>query len=437
MSKALSSRQKNRSSRQNNPLKCLSIADLCHNVDNNHRRSVKKVSPGVGPSPFAEQGYRVIVALAKQPENVRATHFEECTPGNWIPNIQDSENTFCVQKNEIVFRVIDPTENGSRVKEIKAGTPMMRIQSSTTNLKNDVEIEVVGIAMNPSASRGKAGSTQDPAATVQIGGTASVPHASEYRVRIGDRMYGMKQAFTEPVVGDPSGRSGYTTCCPMKGIHREKFLLQTVPLGPMSIDQMIKSQLFDVDTKVDALLYDRPNHKSEAPSQQQVKLLLEDVDSSLRHEPQAQVPEFIPFLKLHMITRFIRYGESLALEVDGNDQDVWKEFAASLCQLLAQLLQDYYQRQQKKVPWYVSTLNWKTKLPFVLDYTYKKEDAWKPMPNRTKRPVSHMHQLLTASDHVTREIPVNINQTMAKLFIGTALTGAEPTYPFDVDIKRY
>lgn len=419
-----------------NPLKSLSVADLYHNVNAKQVKHINKVSPGTGPSTFTEQGVRVMTVFTKAPENIRASHFEECTVGNWMPNLDNPDEAYSIQKNEICWRVIDPSENASRVKEIRAGTPYTRIQTSGTNLKDEVEIEVLGLVMNPSVARGRGSSGNDPAATLQYGGTGTMPNSGQYRIRVGDHLYGFKEGYTVPKGNDPSGKSGYVTCCPMKGIHREKILLQPVPLGPMSIDQMIKSHVFEWITKTDELIHVEGGGK--APSGQAVKTLISELNSTLENEPQSKIPNFISFLKMQILVRIIRHATSLEVSnpPSAHASD-WKKLAGQCGPLLADLLKKYYDSERKKIPHYIQTLNWKQKLPFVLDHEYNEAEIWKNMSMKTKKPMTHMHHILLAADRCIQEIPPNINRTLSKLFIGTALTGAEKTYPIDIDVKRY
>lgn len=434
--------------RPNKAVSSQSVHDLYVQSEQNRKRKHQKAfihreGPGIGPSPFAEQGYRVINVDSNEPAGIRAETFEECTAQNWIPNIQDTNNVHCIQKGELLFRAVNISFGHVRGRKA-LGRQMPHVFSGMQNLKDVVDVEFVGVCRNPGASKGRQMNNNDNAAVCFLGGTATIPNSGPYHVKMGDKGYAFKQSYTVPKSHDPTGRSGYATSCPMKGIARDKLLPTVIPLPVDPSGKLIESEYFIVSSKLRDLLYEVSGNKkkTEPPQSYQVGFLLDQIKTEFEQLPKGKVPYLAGLVYIFMLDSVIRHAVGMRLaedehgSVDLDQNDKWKTLIADIYVLLAEEIKRYFMTEQQKLPKYQDITNWKFQLPFVLDYTYKKEDAFKYMPNMNSTPITQVQHTLNAATYCMRAMTILTNGELSRAFIGTFISDAKPTDPVDLDIKR-
>jgi len=421
----------------------ISVAAL-YNMDDDTRLEKiyrrHKQADGVGPSPFTEQNYRVITYLAKDPNNssLRAEYFEDCTKENWIPNVKDINNTYCHQQGDVVVRFIDPYSDNSRVLPIKSGIPFSHGHSSVTNIKDHLEIQVLCICTNPSAGRGMESRDIDNAATGQIGGTRTIALSGPFKALVNDELYAFKEAYTKPIESDPTGRSGVITCCPMRGLCETKLLVQVVPLRIGNFHHYVHTWFFKLDEGMHKLIRESKNRGQKLPTISEISRYNRDMDSQLNLNADGKIPGLRELVKLWFIKQFIQHGIHIQLgDEEQEEKEMWKSLMSQLYVVLAQLLTEYFNGEYKKLPAYWNSVEWKKKLPYRIEYKFEETKMFSPLPNCIYRPMTHLEHVLNATEHSIGQIQKNMHQRLQKAFIATALTGAEPTRPIDIDIFRH
>ena len=449
-----------RSSRGKRSIYSGNIGDLLYKEDPLTTRLIRKTTPGAGPSTFTEQNSRVYSFLTKDPkaESYRASGPEDCTYGAWVPNIKDPDKVYGIQKYEILFRIIDPSEEGSRTIPIRSGVPTIFGLTSVTNLRKGLEIEVLGGVRNPSASRGETKIILDPAGTCVEGGTDSMPNSGPFRIHPGDNLYGIVEPYTRPCNPDDGGHSGFESMHKMKGLADKKFLLQIVPLAAADIHEIVASKVNKVNRLLNELIYKTDTRRMDptqqhqrlpvdAPSLSELRKLVQDVYNDLdasnqsNKNAESRIRGFQAYMVLHTLYAIIRHGVTVQADsfTSTENQQSWKNRVEELYVDAAKHLADYYKDEYNRLPtqqqlW--SSMEWKKKLPFFIDYRYQPDQAFEQMKVYSMKEISHVEHIMIAIETVCKKSLQNMTLWMKRRFIGSALSGAESGYPVDYDVKR-
>lgn len=438
-----------------NALTMVSFSELYMNQELDERRSCPlPTGPGVGPSPFAEQGVRVVTCMALEDLNIRAKHPEESVFGNWVPNV-DPNHAYSIQKSEILCRIINSEEYTPRWMDGAQGNKRRmypQVFSSFTNFKEEYEYSVVGAARNPGAGRGQVDNINDKSVACQIGGTITLPNSGQFRIHPGDHLYYMREAWTSPVdLDDPFGREGFNSMCPMKGIHPSKRLGTLIPLGPHTITQYINNQYTLANRNLNRILFNdyskdaRNPVPRKVPKKLEVQNFLEVETARMSDGVQGKIPQLILLVQIHTLQEILSKCESHALmsHVNANNSGVayedvllWKKLAGEVMVLLADLLKQHFSREAQHLPHHLSNVAWQRRLPIVIDYKYEADKAFEIMPKATRQQCTHIEHIKSGSKIVTMELVRGINGKMSQKFVGTALSGADPNCPVDTDLKR-
>jgi hypothetical protein len=438
-----------------NAMTMVSFSEMYMQQELDDRRSCPlPLGPGVGPSPFAEQGVRVVTCMALEDLSIRAKHPEECVFGNWVPNV-DPNHAYSIQKSEILCRIIHSDEYTPRWMDGAQGNKRRmypQVFSSFTNFKEEYEYAVVGAARNPGAGRGQVDNINDKSVACQIGGTITVPNSSGFRIHPGDHLYYMREAYTSPSdPDDPTGREGFGSMCPMKGIHRSKLLGSLIPIGPHTVSQYINNQYDLANRNLNRILFNdyskdarNPQARS-VPKKLEVQNFMEVETARMSGGVQGKIPQLILLVQVHILQEILSKCESYALmnqaAADASgvayaDTLAWKALAGQVMVMLADLLIQHFASQAKHLPHHLSNVAWQRKLPIVIDYKYEAEKAFIVMPNSTRRKCTHIEHIKSGSKIVVMELVRGIHAKMSRTFVGTSVSGAEANYPVDLDLKR-
>lgn len=438
-----------------NYLDTVSWSEMLHNQDIDDRASCPlQVGPGVGPNPFAEQQPRVVVCLAEESMDFRATHADDAVFGNWVPGV-DPNRAYSIQKSEILCRVIRGDEQVPRWMESHHGNHKRmypKVFTSFTNFKKGTKWGVVGAVRNPGAGRGQVDNINDKSVSGLVGGTITLPHSGRFRIYNNDHLYYLEQSYTKPVKqSDPTGYDGFITMCPMKGMDATKRLGELIPLGQGTIDDFITEQLDAINEALKYNLFNDYSRDQRAPSSRgppsilKIKNFLKEHTTRLERGVQGRITDLIKIIQIHALQEIISKCESHALmssnQAESNNlsyQDVtaWKLLAGEVMMILAGLLIQHYTEQARCLPAYMIKDAWQQKLPVVIDPVYRANKAYEYMPISTGVYESQLEHVKSGSKMVFLELTRNIKEDLSEKFVGTALSGAEPNCPVDVDLKR-